>query len=90
MQSLENVFTPKTYNHAVTYNHASANGNLPRKSLSAGWLKIFQKTVYVVNRWELLVNTVYAVYPVYAIPKAINASINIQIYISQKLFLTRP
>ena len=41
-----------------------------------------------MNRWELLVHTVYAVYPVYTIPKATNASINIQIYISQKLFLT--
>ena len=23
------IFTSKTYNHAVTYNHASADGNLP-------------------------------------------------------------
>ena len=26
------MFTSKTYNHAVTYNHASANGNLRRNS----------------------------------------------------------
>ena len=26
--SQQPIFTPKTYNHGVTYNHASADGNV--------------------------------------------------------------
>ena len=29
--SRQPIFTPKTYNHAVTYNHASADSNLQIK-----------------------------------------------------------
>ena len=37
------IFTSKTYNHAVNYNHVSADGNL----------RIYDRSVYLMNRSEL-------------------------------------
>ena len=45
------IFTPKTYNHAVTYNHASADGNLRNfkweKPLRAKFL--FKRGAYCIH-----------------------------------------